>query len=96
MFDIKWHGHQIASLRVNQVPGGCVAGHTHCLPLNQVSTFAEADRLNGNRWWTSRECGKEDRFAVWQERGPRMSGFPFLKMSQRLRGAPRVRHLLEG
>ena len=43
---IERHGHQSSPLRIDQVPGGRVAGLRP--PLDQVPPFARPDRLDGN------------------------------------------------
>ena len=91
---IKGHGHQSCPLRINQMPGSCVAG---LRPAGQIESLARCDRWTATCDGRSAIPGsKKHGLAAGQELRPELGSFPFSESDQRLRGASRVRQLLEG
>src|SRR5437016_2817028 len=89
---IEWDGHQVSSLRINQVSGGRVAW-VRCT-LNQVPALTRPERFDGNVCVGPIEArlgsGKEHGLSARQELRPAVAELPFLESCQRLRLASRV------
>src|SRR5580693_3078276 len=68
-------------------------------PLDQNPSFAGPDQLDGDLCtWpvvVIRSSGKEHCLTAGQEFRPAVDDLPFRETSQRLRGAPNIRHLLK-
>ena len=93
---VEGRSHQVCSLQIDDVPGGCIARENN--RLQQISALARFERLHGNfgrKSGSSRDVEEKAR-ATRQELRQKMAEFSFLKTSQGLCVASRVGNPLDG